>query len=239
MKKFFLIFVFTIFSYASTILVAASANTMYVMPEIIKAFNKKYPKINVRTVLASSGKLTAQIMHGAKYDVFLSANMKYPEFLYKYKKSITKPKIYAKGAIVLFSVKHINLQNYKKALINCNSLAIANPKTAPYGKASVEFLKNIKIYNRIKNKLIYAESVSQVVAYTLNAADIGIIAKSILFSPKMKRFKNYIDIPQNLYSPINQGIILLNNKNESKKFYDFIFSDEAKKIFSKYGYIIK
>ncbi|GAB6074245.1 molybdate ABC transporter substrate-binding protein [Nautilia lithotrophica] len=222
---------------ASQIYVAAAANTTYAMPEIIKKFNKKYPNIKVNVILASSGKLTAQIMHGAEYDIFMSANMKYPEFLYKKGIAKSKPKIYAKGAIALFSVKNIRLDDFKKAMLNAKSIAIANPKTAPYGKAAIDAMKNAGIYNKVANRLVYAETVSAVIPYTINSADVGIVAKSSLFSPKMKKYRNFADVPKSLYKPINQGIIMLNNKNETLKFYNFIFSNEAKEIFKKYGYI--
>ena len=237
MKKLFMFLLTVALSYASEIFVAAAANTSYVMPEIIKKFNQKYPDIRVNVILASSGKITAQVIHGAEYDIFMSANMKYPEFLYKKGLAKTKPEIYAKGAISLFSVKNINLKNFKKALLSAKAIAIANPKTAPYGKAAIEAMKNARMWDSVKSRLVYAETVSAVIPYTINSADIGIVAKSALFSPKMRRFTNISDVPTNLYNPIRQGIIILNKKPDTIKFYNFIFSKEAREIFKKYGYV--
>jgi molybdate transport system substrate-binding protein len=237
MKKLMFFLFIAVFSYASEIMVAAAANTTYAMPEIIKKFNEKYPNVKVDVILASSGKLTAQIMHGADYDVFMSANMKYPEFLYAKGYAKTEPKIYAKGAIALFSVKNIDLKNFKKALLSAKSIAIANPKTAPYGRAAVEAMKNAGIYDDVKNKLVYAETVSAVIPYTVNSADVGVVAKSSLFSSRMRKYKNFADVPQDLYKPINQGIVILNKNPDTVKFYNFIFSEDAKKIFKKYGYV--
>ena len=239
MNKLLLMIMFVLMSYASEIFIAASANTAYAMPEIIKKFNQKYPDVKVNVILASSGKLTAQIIHGAEYDVFMAANMKYPEFLYKQGIAKTEPKVYAKGAIALFSVKNINLKDFKNALLKAKSVAIANPKTAPYGRAAVEAVKNAGIYPNIREKFVFAETVSAVIPYTFNSADVGIVAKSSLFSNQMKRYKNFADVPQNLYNPIDQGIVIFNKKNETIKFYNFIFSEDAKQIFKKYGYIEK
>ncbi len=239
MKKLLLMIMFVLMSYACEIFIAASANTAYAMPELIKKFNQKYPDVKVNVILASSGKLTAQIIHGAEYDIFMAANMKYPEFLYKQGIAKTGPKVYAKGAIALFSVKNINLKDFKNALLKAKSVAIANPKTAPYGRAAVEAMKNAGIYPNIREKLVFAETVSAVIPYTLNSADVGIVAKSSLFSKQMKRYKNFADVPQNLYNPIDQGIVIFNKKNETIKFYNFIFSEDAKEIFKKYGYIEK
>ncbi|WP_456470249.1 molybdate ABC transporter substrate-binding protein [Caminibacter sp.] len=236
MKKILFISFLAIFSLAD-VYVAAASNINYALPELIKEFNKKYPEINIKTVLASSGKLSAQIIHGAPYDIFLAANMKYPKFLYKKGFAKTKPKVYAKGAIILFSIKIKNLD--LKKLKSVNQIAVANPKTAPYGEAALEAFKNAGIDKCIKNKLIYAETVSSVIPYVYHSADVGVIAKSLIYSKKLrnKRFY-YKDIPYNLYTPINQGVVLLKDNEEAKKFYRFIFSEEAKKILKKYGYIV-
>jgi len=237
MKKLIFLLLCVMGVYAENILVAAAANTTYAMPEIIKSFNRQYPGIHVKLVLASSGKLTAQIMHGAPYDVFMSANMKYPNVLYKKGYAKTAPVVYAKGAIALFSVKNINLNDFKNALLNSKLIAIANPKTAPYGRAAVEAMKSAGIYDKIAGKLVYAETVTAVIPYTINEADVGIVAKSALYSPKMKQYRNFADVSAKLYKPINQGIILLDKKDGALKFYNFILSDKAKEIFKKYGYI--
>jgi len=231
LKLFLLLFNFL---FASEIYVASASNSIYVLPKIIKEFNKKYSTIKIHTIFASSGKLTAQIINGAKYDIFLSANEKYANFLYE-KKLASKPKIYTKGKLALFSKKRIDLSDIKKVLLNANSIAIANPKNAPYGKAAIEVFKNLNIYKEIKHKLIYAPTVSGVIAYVINYADVGLVAKSSFYSSKMKKFK-FSDIPSNLYTPINQAAVLLTNKKDAIKFYNFLFSKKAKEIFKQYGY---
>jgi molybdate transport system substrate-binding protein len=177
----------------------------------------------------------------------MSANMFYPTKLYQNKLAITKPKVYAKGMLALFSTKKRDFSKGMDILLqnDIHTIAIANPKTAPYGKAAKEVLKNLSIYKKIKHKLIYGESISQTVAYAINAADIAIISKSALFSPKLSRFEqgvNWICIDSKLYHPINQGIVLLKNaknNNDAKLFYDFILHNKnAKKILEKYGYEI-
>jgi len=233
MKKVIML-LFSILVYANRIYVASAAGNSYALPEIIKTYNKKFPNDKVNIIFASSGKLTAQIIHGAIYDIFLSANMKYPTILYKKGLALTKPKIYAKGAIVLFSKNPLK-GNYKQIILNASSIAIANPKTAPYGKAAIKFLKNTNLYEKVKNKLVYAETVPAAFNYAIHSTDIGIIAKSLLFSPSTKKYENWIDLPQK-YTPINQGVVLLNKK--AVNFYNFLFSKQAKKIFKKYGYII-
>jgi molybdate transport system substrate-binding protein len=238
----------TLFSFgvvlAKDINIAVAANVSYAIDELIKEFNKTKPNTKVRVTLGSSGKLTAQIKNGAPYDVFMAANMKYPNSLYDSKKATTKPIVYAKGALAYLSR---DKKDFSKGIdllkdIGIKKIAIANPKTAPYGKASIEAMKNSKTFNDIKSKLIYAETVSQTVSYTLMACDIGIIAKSSLYSDKMKRFRegvNWNEVDSSLYTPINQGIVIIKDSKDSKAFYDFILSQKAKEIFKKYGYIVE
>jgi len=230
------IFLFVLKLFASTVYIGSAANLTYAMPEIIKAFNKKYPNIHLKVILSSSGKLTAQIVKGANIDIFLSANMKYPQKLYKLGFSKYPPKIYAKGKIGIFSLKHKNLS--LKNLLKFNLIAISKPLITPYGKAAVEAFKNAGIYGKIKNKLIYAPTISAVFIYIKNVADVGIISKSAIYSENVKKLGKfyYKDIDPNLYSPINQGILLLSDKKGAKEFYDFIFSKTAKNILKKYGY---
>jgi len=232
---------------AGTINVALSANVSYAMDSLKAEFHKSYPNTDVRVTLGSSGKLTAQIKNGAPYDIFLSANMFYPSTLYKEKIAITKPSIYAKGSLVLLSRKNRDFKKGLKIILekSIKRIAIANPKTAPYGKASFIALQNANLYKRVKKKLIYAESASQTLSYTMRVTDVGFVAKSSLFTPKLamleKKF-HWVDVNTSLYKPIEQGIVLLkhsHNKKESRAFYDFILSFKAKEIFKKYGYIVK
>jgi molybdate transport system substrate-binding protein len=231
--------------YSSTISVAVAANVSYTTSELIKEFNKVYPDTKVRIILGSSGKLTAQIKHGAPYQLFMSADMKYPERLYTEKIAINEPIIYANGLLAFLSTKKrdfsLGMQLLEKESIR--KIAIANPKTAPYGKATLEAFKASGIYKKIKDKLVYAESASAVVSYAISAADIGIVPKSTLFSDKMRNYKkgiNWVDVDSSLYSPIHQGIVILQkgkNNQEVLNFYKFILSDKAKKIFKEFGYI--
>ena len=235
MKKILFIICFT-YLFSAEIFVAVSSNLTYVMPEIIRKFNNKYPDIKVKYILSSSGKLTAQILRGAPYDVFLSADMKYPLFLYSKGVGVLKPEVYAKGGIVLFSLKYKNLS--LENLKNYNSIVISKPKTTPYGKAALMALKNKGIYNYIKNKLIFSESIASVLSYVKNGADVGIISKSLIFSKNIENLGKfyYKDIDSSLYSPIMQGVLLISKNNDAKKFYNFLLSNKCKKILKEYGY---
>ncbi len=245
-KLFLTLLLFSTYSMAGTIKVAVAANVSYAMDELKKEFYSHYPDTKVQVTLGSSGKLTAQIKNGAPYEVFMSANMKYPEALYNDKLATTKPLVYIQGSLAYLSNKKQDFTTGME-LLKSNKIvkiAFANPKTAPYGKAAEEAMKNAGVYESVKEKFVFAESISQTVTYTVTATDIGFIAKSSLYSPQMARFKegiNWADVDGELYTPINQGIVILKagqNSAEVKAFYDFILSEKAQKIFRDFGYLI-
>lgn len=232
--------------YSGSINIAVAANVSYAIADLKNEFYKLHPNIEVKVTLGSTGKLTAQIKNGAPYQLFMAANMKYPQALYSDKIAITKPLVYAQGSLAYLSAKKRDFSNGIKILqkSSVDKIAIANPKTAPYGKAALEAMINAKVYESVKTKLVYAESASQTVSYAVTAVDIGLIAKSSLYSSKMKHFIediNYSDVNPKLYTPINQGIVILKNgksNNEVKAFYEFILSQKARKILNDFGYLV-
>jgi len=232
---------------AGEIKIAVAANVSYAIEPLKKAFYALYPKTNIEVILGSSGKLTAQIKNGAPYELFMSADMKYPEVLYKEGIAVTKPIVYAQGALAYFSVDPQDFTQGIKLLTDdkIQKIAIANPKTAPYGVAAEEALKHAKVYDEVKKKLVYGESISQTVAYATRAADIGLIAKSSIFSPQMAHFKEGIhwsDVDGTLYTPIDQGMVILKKAEgnaEVKAFYDFMLSAQARKILENFGYRVE
>ena len=230
--------------HAGKIRIACAANVSYAIAPLVEAFKLEHPETNIELILGSSGKLTAQIKHGAPYDLFLSANMRYPQALYEADMSLDKPRLYAQGALALLSVKA--RQNWHALTVlqspEIKKIAIANPKTAPYGVATVEALKNAGVYETLKDKFVYGESISQTIIYATTAADIGIVAKSSLYAPQMLKYKQGIhwsDVDERLYAPIDQGMIMLKQAEanaEVKAFYDFMLSAKAKEILRSFGY---
>ena len=211
---------------AKAITIAVAANVGYAIEDLKKAFQKIHPETKVTIILGSSGKLTAQIRHGAPFGLFLSADMQYPHVLYRQNIALDKPVVYAQGALALFSVKSFDLAQGLVSLThkNIHKIAMANPKTAPYGIAAKEALENAKLYTLLQEKIVYGESISQTVSYTITATDVGLVAKSSLFSPSLQKYKehkNWEEIDTKLYTPINQGMVMLKNAKESAEIKTF------------------
>ncbi|SNZ10061.1 molybdate transport system substrate-binding protein [Persephonella hydrogeniphila] len=236
-------FIFFSFSYGETLRIAAAANVQYALQDIISSFRKKFPQVEIIISVSSSGKLTAQIERGAPFDIFLSANMKYPEYLYKKGLALGKPVVYAKGVLVLWSMKNIPLKEKDIFVLEedtVKKIAIPNPRNAPYGEEAVKALKFYRLYRKVKNKLVYGESVSQATQYIYKKlVDAGFCSKSVVLSPKMRGKGVWIEVDRKAYSPIKQGAVILSKNIYAKEFLRFLLSDEGKKILKKYGYIIR
>lgn len=225
--------------------VAVAANAQFVAQALKKSFEKNNPA-KIELIVSSSGKLTAQIIHGAPYDIFLSADMKYPENLYKAKSTFNKPQVYANGKLVLWSIQNHHIENGLNSLKSpsIKTIAVANPSTAPYGVATIQALKSAMIYEAVKDKIVYGESISQVNQYLLSGvADVAFTAKSVIKAPRLSDKGTWLEVSDKLYSNIRQGMVILKHASENnlkavKRFYQFLSSPEGQSIFKSYGYSV-
>lgn len=241
-----LLCIMTFIIHSQTVISAAAAANLFVpMKELETAFYERNPEIKLNITFGASGKLAAQIIEGGEFDIFLAADTTFPERIFKHGLALSEPVLYASGKLVLFTTTKNSIKNGINTLKErkIRSISAANPETAPYGRAAIAVLKNAGLYENIKNKIVYAESISQVTQQVQTASDAGFIAKSSLYAKGMERYnieKEYwIDIDPTLYTPIDQAMILLKNGNFPKEamiFYNFLLSEEAAAIFRKYGY---
>jgi len=231
MKK-LLLLLFVTFVFGD-IKVATAGNVAFAIKDLGKEFYKEY-HIRVVPIVGSSGKLTAQIERGAPYDVFLSANMKYPEYLFEHEKTITEPVVYAKGKLVLFA--RDGLKDGLNDLFKAKKIAVANPKTAPYGVLTEHYLKDKNLYHKLKSKFVIAPNISATFSYAMKVTNYGFVARSLLFKfPKLNNKKHFIEL-NDFYERTSQGAVLLTDKESAREFFRFLFSQKAKNILKKYGY---
>ncbi|MEH6305390.1 molybdate ABC transporter substrate-binding protein [Olivibacter sp. CPCC 100613] len=227
--------------------VAVAANMQYAAQELISEFNKT-EDITINIVLGASGNLSQQIMHGAPFDIFIAADEEFPRKIAANGFSLEPPKIYAQGILVLWTAKpNLSLSEDLTLLQSekIKSIAIANPKTAPYGQAAIALLKKRGIYEKVSSKLVTGESITQTSHFIATKnADIGFTAKSIVISKKMKEVGKWLTLNIQDYPPIRQSAVLLkyaqtHHESDAKKFYNFLYSEKANAIYQKFGYVIK
>lgn len=232
-------------AHADTLTVAVAANVQYAFDELQAEFRRETGH-DLKSVYNSSGKFAAQIMNGAPFDVFFSADMEYPQKLYRGGYAVAAPKVYAYGALVLWTMNDLDIGNWQQALAgpNVQKIALANPKTAPYGSETLRALANLGLDQKLVPKLVYGESIAQTNQYIHSkAADAGFTAKSVILAPQMRGQGKWIDLPKGSYQPIAQGVVILRHGQQSspkaaQQLCDFISSAKARSIFERYGYLL-
>lgn len=228
---------------AQTITVAAAANLKYAITDIAKEFTKE-SGIDVKIITGASGKLTQQIMSGAPYDAFLSADIEFPAKLAQGGFTTTPSQVYAYGTLILWSDTGADLSKGVAVVADpsVKKIAVANPKTAPYGIEAMNAMKYYKVADMAAPKIVTAESISQVASYvTTKAVDVGFMAKSIVLSPEMKNVGKWAEVDPKAYNTIDQAMVGLKNgspENQiaAKKFLRFMSSPKALTILKASGY---
>jgi len=228
---------------AEQVNVAAASDLNFAIKEIIQQFERETGH-KVLLTLGSSGNFYAQIVNGAPFDVFLSADLNYAKQLESAGRAVPGSTfIYGVGEIALWVPKNSKLKLEAlgiKALLepSVKKIAIANPDHAPYGRAAVAAMQNANVYDSVKSKLVLGENISQAAQFVQSgAADVGIIALSIAVSEPMQRTGTYWPIPKESYPPLQQGAVLLKRAGAgAKAFHEWLRGVEARKIFAKYGF---
>jgi len=230
---------------AAVLKVAIAANLATVIDELTADFAKDNKDVNIVVIPGSSGKLTSQILSGAPYDVFLSADTEYPVKIKDAGFAACEPAVYASGKLILFTTLKMDLSGgiTVTARDSVKKVALANPKTAPYGRAAMAALEKAGIMEAVKGKLVYAENISAVAQYVMTSADVGFLAKSIIFDSGLKKFNvegvYWVDVDPSLYPKIEQSMVILKKGADNaaaKDFFDYMLSDRAKNIMRRYGY---
>ncbi|WP_444997237.1 molybdate ABC transporter substrate-binding protein [Aliikangiella sp. IMCC44359] len=229
-------------SYADSLNVAVASNFYTPMKHLVLEFEKK-SEHKIKLIAASSGKIYAQVLNGAPFHIFLSADQIKPAQLEKKNLTARHSRItYAQGALALWSpVKGLAVEKAKiLKTFESGKLAIANPRLAPYGVASIETLKSLNVYNEIKGRLVFGENIAQTYLFVATQnADLGLIALSQLINNGKVVEGSVWRIPQNMHQPILQDLVILKIAEEKKaawELLDFLRSSIAQKIIQKYGY---
>lgn len=224
-----------------SVTIATAANMQYAVKALAQTFTAR-TGLACEIVVGSSGKLTAQIVQGAPYDIFLAANMKYPREVAAQGKAVGEPRLYALGTLVLWTVQE-GLQPSMELLRSdsVTHIAVANPITAPYGQAAMDVLRYYELHDTLKKKLVFGESIAQTNQFIISgAAEVGFTALSVVRAPQMKEEGQWIVIPSHLHKAIEQGVVLIRKEEAPSRaaqlFYAYLFSAEAGEILENFGY---
>jgi molybdate transport system substrate-binding protein len=215
---------------------AVAANFTRPMQILTKRFKKK-TGYTVKTSIASTGTLYAQISHGAPFDLFLAADAARPRRLEKNGLTVPNSRFtYAIGQLVLWSpgLSHVNKTTLQRS--HFKHLAIANPRTAPYGAAAKQVLKHLSLWRKLKPRLVLGESINQTYQFVVSGdASLGLIARSQLQASTNGATWT---VPQKLYPPLTQQAVQLKhgrNNPAARAFLHFL-KTKARPVIKRFGY---
>lgn len=227
---------------AESLTIAVASNFNLAMQHLVDAY-KQTNDTELRVSYGSSGKLYAQIVNGAPFDIFLSADQHKPQTLID--QQLTEPNsrlTYAYGALALWSASADAIDANANILFSgqYNKLALANPKLAPYGLATLDTLESLGLLDASRSHWVQGENISQTYQFVATKnADIGFVALSqIKYQGKLSNGSAWI-VPSALHRPIKQdGVVLArsNNKKGASHFMRFLQSPEALSILRDFGY---
>jgi len=238
-------FLFTLLSVpvtmADTLTVAVASNFAGTLYRLAEPFEKKSGH-KIRISSASTGKLYAQINHGAPFDVFMSADEVHADRLVKEGKAdASHAAVYALGKLVL--VSNIAPDGQCQNVLSdarLKRLAIANPNTAPYGAAAQQVMEHLAVWDKLQAKLVLGENISQTAQFVAStSADAGFVAKSVLIGDHVVARACEWAVPDNLYAPIRQKMVVLNRSKDNPAvlaFWRFMQSNEAADVVRDSGY---
>lgn len=231
----------------SELLVAAAADLNPALNEIAQQFQKNNG-IRVKVSFGASGALTQQIQNGAPFDVFFSADMDYPRQLIGQGQADAASLFqYSLGKLVLWVPASSSLDVEHKGMdilldSSVKKIAIANPQHAPYGRAALAALKHAGLYDRLADRLVLGENVSQAAQFAESGnAQAGFVALAHAMSPAIKNMGKFWIVPADYYPPLEQGVVIITrsqNKTEANAFLNYVKTKEASELLRKYGFAL-
>jgi molybdate transport system substrate-binding protein len=236
LRKFFLLFAWIILTpllhAQQTLHVAAAADLQPLLPAILTQFEAQ-TGIHVEASYQSSATLATQIINGAPFDLFLAADLSFPQkVIAAGLAEEAQPIVYAQGTLVLWTrndspFRNLSLDSLRDPTLK--SIAIANAEHAPYGRAAKAALDHLQLYDALKAKLVVAENIAQTAQYADSGnAQLGLISLTSALTPRLQASGHYVLMPRDAYPPIQQGAIVVKragaNAEAAHRFLSFFLS---------------
>jgi molybdate transport system substrate-binding protein len=232
---------------ATELVIAAAADLSAVLKEAGDRYEKK-TGATVKLSFGASGALTQQIQNGAPFDLFFSADMDYPRQLIAAGDADASSLYqYAVGKLVLWvpADSSLDVEHQGMNILldpSVKKIAIANPQHAPYGRAAEAALKHSGMYDRIADRLVLGENISQAAQFVESGnAQAGFVALAHAAAPAMRGKGKYWEVPLDSYPPLAQGVVILSHsqhKKEATDFLEYMKMKEVSDLLQQYGFTL-
>ncbi|MEX1209477.1 MAG: molybdate ABC transporter substrate-binding protein [Candidatus Nanopelagicales bacterium] len=220
--------------------VAAAADLRYALNEIITLAQDANPETEFAVTYGSSGQFLQQIVNGAPFDLYLSADEAFPQQLVD-EGLATDPFPYAIGRLVLWvpEASSLDPRDGLSVLADARRIAIANPEHAPYGRAAVSAMETAGIYDEVSNRLVLGENVAQAAEFVMTGnADAGVVALSLVLSDPLRDVGEWWEIPVNTFPAIAQGGALITDSSGARLLRDIITGPAGRDVLARYGFTL-
>lgn len=234
---------------AESLSIAAAANLIYALDALNAEFKRSAPDVAVTSTFGASGNLFAQIKNGAPFDVFLSADTDYPQQVVAAGLGdSTSLRTFATGRLVFWTTRpDFDVSELTVALRSprIKKLAIAQPRSAPYGRAAQVVLEKLGVWTAIQPRVVFGENITQTAQFIETGnADAGFVAFSLVLSPRLAHLGRWTEVSPALYAgvPLDHAVVLTTRgaaNPAAQRYLAFLGSDAAKKILRDFGYGIK
>ena len=227
---------------ADTVSIAAASDLVFCLESLNAEFAKANPGVALTVSTGSSGNFFAQIKNGAPFDVFLSADLRYPRELIAAKAADEKDlTLYAIGRIVLWTTRpDLEVGDLAAAVRSplVKKLAIANPAHAPYGRAAEATLKTWRIYDLMAPRLVFGDNVSQAAQFVdTGAAQAGLVALALVKARSADL--RFAEVPESAHPPLDQAGVILKRTallEPARAFQKYLTGDAGRAILATYGF---
>ena len=230
---------------AGELQVAVASNFVGTLHELAQDFETTTDD-RVLISSGSSGKLHAQITHGAPFEIFLAADGDSPALLEQDGQAVADTRFtYALGRLALWSPRPGTIDDGQTVLHKgeFRHLAMANPRTAPYGAAALQVLENLELWEEVESRVVLGENVAQAFSFVSTGnAEIGLVAMAQIEGLDESRRGSFWVVPRELLSPIEQQAVLLATGRDNptaKRFMAYLRSPAARTIIERAGYEVE
>lgn len=220
--------------------VAAAADLRYALDDIIAIAQDANPDSEFAVTYGSSGQFLQQIVNGAPFDLYLSADRAFPQQLVD-EGLATDPFRYAIGRLVLWVPESSSLdpRDGLSVLSDARRISIANPEHAPYGRAAVSAMETAGVYDALADRLVLGENVAQAAEFVLTGnADAGIVALSMVLSDPLRDVGTWWEIPVDTFPTIDQGGALITDSAGARALRDILTGPQGRDILARYGFTL-
>jgi molybdate transport system substrate-binding protein len=222
--------------------IAAASDLNFAIKDIVAEFERSTGH-EVRLTLGSSGNFYSQIVNGAPFEVYMSADTSYPQQLQAAGRTDGAMYVYGVGRIVLWTSNRSAIDVERlgmRALLHpsVQKIAIANPEHAPYGRAAVAAMQSAGVHDQVRSKLVLGENISQTAQFVQSgAADIGVVALALALSDPMRSSGRYWIIPADTYPRMDQAAVLLKGASPAARaFFQWLRTPQARTTLDRYGF---